>query len=113
MIRLPHVVAALGKSDFESVLKHAIAALGGALPLQAGLTAGSYALEEPLEVMLISTSGTAETIEAKVGIFYKSLTPGCACAGDPTVESEQNEHIVLLISIDKQTAVTAVRQVEA
>jgi hypothetical protein len=31
-------------------------------------------------------------------------TPGCACAGDPTVESEQTEQCIVLVRIDKQTA---------
>ena len=104
MIRLPQVIAAQGTPDFESVFKQSMAALGGVLPLQTGLTAGSYALEKPLEVMLIRSSETDDAIEVKAGIFYESLTPGCACAGDPTVESEQNEHITVLVTIDKYSA---------
>ena len=101
---LPQLISACGQPEFEDVLKQTISGLGNELPLQAGLAAGSYALEDPLEIMVISTSETEECIKAKVGIFYESLTPGCACAGDPTVESEQNEHITVLVSIDKQTA---------
>ena len=36
--------------------------------------------------------------------FYTSLTPGCACAGDPTVESEQHEQVMVLVSINRKTA---------
>ena len=37
-------------------------------------------------------------------LFYTSRTPGCACAGDPTVESEQTEQCLVGVRIDKQTA---------
>ncbi len=104
MTTLPSVLAVWGQPEFEHILKEAIAGLGRALPLQAGLAAGSYALEKPLDVMVISTMEKPHCIEAHVGIFYESLTPGCACAGDPTVESENTEHITVLVSIDKQTA---------
>jgi hypothetical protein len=104
MSQLPAVLATWGQSGFEEVLKKTIVELGSKLPLQAGLAAGSYALEEPLDVMMISTTEKPDCIEAKVGLFYESLTPGCACAGDPTVESEQNEYITVLVSINKQTA---------
>jgi hypothetical protein len=112
MATLPAVLSAWGHSEFGSVLKKAIPELGNTLPLQAGLAAGSYALEEPLEVMVISTSEKPDCIEAKVGIFYKSLTPGCACAGDPTVESESTEYITVLARIDKQTAKAAFQLAE-
>ncbi len=104
MATLRNSLNTYGQPDFGKVLKAALTALGNELPLQAGLAAGSYALETPLDVMVISTTDKPDCIEAKVGIFYESLTPGCACAGDPTVESEQNEHITVLVSIDKQTA---------
>jgi hypothetical protein len=104
MLQLTNVLTAWGRPDFNDRLKTAIAERGPELPLQAGLAAGSYAQEEPLDVMVISIEETEESINTKVGIFYTSLTPGCACAGDPTVESAQNEHVTVLVSIDKQTA---------
>jgi hypothetical protein len=100
---------AWGHPEFKGVLKQEVAQLGDKLPLQAGLAAGSYALSEPLDVMLISTTETDSTIEAKIGIFYESLTPGCACAGDPTTESENTEYLTLLVIIDKQSAETTFR----
>ncbi|MEE9369325.1 MAG: hypothetical protein V3V05_10770 [Pontiella sp.] len=104
MMELPSILAVWEKPEFVNDLKKAIAELGNELPLQAGLSTGSYAMEEPLDVMVISTSEIDESTEVKAGIFYESLTPGCACAGDPTVESENTEHITVLVSIDKQTA---------
>ncbi len=105
MVQMKQVLEAWGQPEFENALKSAISRLGNTdLPLQAGLAAGSYALDAPLNVMLISASERAGSIVAKVGIFYRSLMPGCACAGDPTVEDEQNEHCTMLVTIDKTTA---------
>ena len=112
MTRLPNSLSAWSQPDFEDALKSELAALGRELPLQQGLTSGSFALEEPLEAMVISTSESRDAIEAKVGIFYKSLTPGCACAGDPTVESENTEHITILVSIHKHSAEASFRLLE-
>jgi hypothetical protein len=104
MIALQQSLNAWGQSEFKDVLKQELMECGKELPLQAGLAAGSYAAESPQDVMVISAHETEAAIEVKVGIFYESLTPGCACAGDPTVESEQNEYLTLLVSIDKHTA---------
>lgn len=106
MAPLPQLLAAWSTPEFEGVLKQTLAGLGSELPLQAGLAAGSYAQEKPLDVMLISSVEKPDCIEAKVGIFYTSLMPGCACAGDPTVEDTQTEHLTLLVAVDKQTAET-------
>jgi len=104
MAALPKSLEAWGTPDFGAVLKAELSSLGNALPLQAGLAAGSYALAEPFATMVIHSRETDAAIQAKVGIFYESLTPGCACAGDPTIESEQNEHVTVLVSIDRKTA---------
>lgn len=107
MIRLQEALSMWGRPEFEDVLKESIRQLDSKeLPLQAGLSAGSYALDKPLDVMVINASETPDSIETKVGIFYRSLMPGCACAGDPTVEDEENEYCVVIVSIDKQTAAT-------
>jgi hypothetical protein len=105
MTQLRDALNAWGRPDFEAVLKKSIAALDGeALPLQQGLTAGSYALDDAIEAVILSTKEQAGFIEVKTQLFYASRTPGCACAGDPTVESEQIEQCLALIRIDKQTA---------
>jgi len=105
MIQLQDALTAWGRPDFETVFKKSIAALDGdALPLQRGLTAGSYALDSSIEAVVLSTKELPGVIEIKTALFYTSLTPGCACAGDPTVESEQTEQCIVLVHIDKQTA---------
>ena len=112
MDSLPKSLAAWGTPDFGAVPKAELSALGNALPLQEGLAAGSYALPELQGAMIIQTSETEAAIQAKVGIFYESLTPGCACAGDPTVESEQNEHATVLVSINRKSAEAQFRLLE-
>ena len=105
MIRLQSVLDAWGRPDFEDRLTAALGQLDtDILPLQEGLAMGSYALSQPLKTMLIHTEEGSGCIEAKVGIFYHSLMPGCACAGDPTVEDEQNEYCEVLVKLDKTTA---------
>ena len=87
------------------LLKKSITELGAdSLPLQQGLTAGSYALDDSIEAVILSKKEQPDAIEVKAQIFYTSRTPGCACAGDPTVESEQTEQCTVLVRIDKQTA---------
>jgi hypothetical protein len=108
MTKLQDALNAWGRPDFEAVLKKSIAALNGdALPLQQGLTAGSYALDDSIESVILGTTELPGAIEVKAQIFYTSRTPGCACAGDPTVESEQTEQCLVRIRIDKQTAEAA------
>lgn len=105
MSRMKKALDAWGCPEFSELLVQSLQQLSPeSLPLQAGLSAGSYALCDPLQFMLISTLGHAGTIEAKVGVFYTSRMPGCACAGDPTVEDEQNEYCILQVVIDRTTA---------
>lgn len=105
MTTLSDALNAWGRPDFEAVLKKSITVLDGdTLPLQQGLTAGSYALDDAVEAVILTTNEQPDAIEVKAQIFYTSRTPGCACAGDPTVESEQTEQCTVLIRIDKQTA---------
>jgi len=105
MIQLQDTRQAWGRPDFEAVFKQSIAALGSdALPLQQGLTAGSYAMDDSIEAVILRTEEQSDAIEVKAQIFYTSRTPGCACAGDPTVESEQTEQCIVLVRIDKKTA---------
>ena len=106
--RLQDALRAWGHSDFEAVLKASIAALDAdALPLQAGLAAGSYALDDSIEAVILGAGEQPDAIAVNAQIFYTSRTPGCACAGDPTVESDQIEQCLVRIRIDKKTAEAA------
>lgn len=109
MIRLTKSLNAWGTADFEGILKTEIEQLDAEqLPLQQGLSTSSYALDDKLNVRIISVSEEANFIRAKVGIFYTGIIAGCSCADDPTPVEEQNEYCVVRLDIDKTTAETTV-----
>ena len=102
MIALNNSLAAWGTPRFETVLKAEIAtASTEELQLQKALRLGSMVLEGTVQAMLISAEKTDDTIHARVGLFFKSIIAGCACADDPTSEEEQNEYCELSLEIDK------------
>ncbi len=109
MARLTKALNAWGTPDFDSVLKKEIEQLGaGHLPLQQGLSTGSYALDNKLQAMVISVSEDAGFIHAKAGIFYAGILTGCACADDPTPVNEESEYCVVQLDINKSTAETTI-----
>ncbi len=114
MIRLTNVIQAWGNNDFEIVLKSALEGLDARqLPLQQGLTAGSYALDKDLRVILLSAAEGANVLQIKVGVFYTSIIAGCNCADDPTPVDELSEYCEFQLEIDKNTAETAVSLVKS
>ena len=108
---MPKLAASLhawGTSDFNHILKAEIAQLDAdQLPLQQGLTTGSYALDKKLDVIVIGAAKVNDHIRAKVGIFYTSIIAGCSCADDPTPIDENNEYCVVQLDIDLHTAEAA------
>jgi hypothetical protein len=109
MIQLAKAVSAWGTPEFEDVLKSEIASLDtDQLPLQQGLSAGSYALDGKRQVMVIGVAGDGPSIRARVGIFYKAIMAGCSCADDPTPVNEENEYCEVQFDIDRKTAVATV-----
>jgi len=109
MIRLTRTLNAWGTPDFRDVLKKEVEQLDAAqLPLQQGLSTGSYALDNNLQVMVISVSEDAGFIRAKAGIFYAGILTGCSCADDPTPVNEESEYCVVQLDIDKSTAETTI-----
>lgn len=109
MIRLTKSLNAWGTSDFEDILKGEIEQMGAEqLPLQQGLSTSSYALDDKLNVRIISVSGETRFIRVKVGIFYTGIIAGCSCADDPTPVEEQNEYCEVQLDINKITAETTV-----
>lgn len=114
MIRLTRAVNAWGKPDFNAVLKQDIEQLDvDDLPLQQGLSIGSYVAGKQFSAMIISAADAEGSIRAKAGIFYKGILGGCSCADDPTPVQEESEYCEVLFDIDKKTAeaeVTLVRE---
>jgi hypothetical protein len=109
MIQLTQSLNAWGSPAFESILKREITQLGAArLPLQQGLTTSSIALDDTLDVMLISVAEAAGCLTVKAGIFYSGIIAGCSCADDPTPIDLNTEYCVVRVEIDKATAAATV-----
>lgn len=109
MIRLTEALNAWGTPDFKDVLKKEIEQIDvGLLPLQQGLSTGSYAINGKFNVMIVGVSEAAGIIRVKAGIFYSGIIAGCSCADDPTPVNEESEYCVVQLDINKQTADTMV-----
>ncbi|MCC6302197.1 MAG: hypothetical protein IT489_05290 [Gammaproteobacteria bacterium] len=103
-IQLTSALRAWGTPGFNDTLKHEVEGLDYAqLPLYQALSVGSHVLEGTLDAMVINASGAPGVIQAKVGIFYRSILTGCACADDPTPVNENNEYCVVRFDIDAAT----------
>lgn len=114
MIKFTNALQAWDNADFETVLKADIEALGvGKLPLQHGMSIGSYALDKHISVMLLNVAEAAGSIQVKAGIFFLGVIPGACCADDPTPVEGQNEYCEVLLAIDKITAEATVSLIEA
>ena len=110
MIRLTKALNAWGTTAFNDTLKAEIEHTDvGLLPLQQGLSTGSYVGDSGLKVMIIGVSQGVEFIHVKAGIFYTGIIAGCNCADDPTPVDEHPEYCEVQFDIDKKTAETTVR----
>jgi hypothetical protein len=109
MIHLTKSLNAWGTPAFNEILKAEIAQLDlGALPLQQGLSRGSYTDGTGLSAMVIGVADEPLVIRAKAGIFYTAIIAGCSCADDPTPVDDLAEYCELEFVIDKTTAETTV-----
>ena len=105
MIRLVKSRDAWGSPAFSEILKAEIGQLDpGLLPLQQGLSASSYAVEDSIGMMVIGCSEKGGIIGIKAGIFYAGTIAGCNCADDPTPVDAQNEYCEVRIEIDREPA---------
>ena len=105
LIRLEKTLAAWQTPEFEAAFKYEVGQLGVAeLPLQQGLSQGSYASDEHIKVLVISVAGKPGFIEVKAGLFYTGILPGCACTDDAAPDNEYTEYCEVLFTIDRQTA---------
>ena len=109
MIRLTETLNAWGAPDFKDILKKEIEQMDAEqLPLQQGLSTGSYAIGDKLNAMIINVFEEAGFIRVKAGIFYSGIIAGCSCADDPTPVNEESEYCVVQLDINKLTAETTV-----
>ena len=109
MIRLSRSLAACGTPELRDTLRQEIEALGaGDLPLQQGLSAGSYALDRDLRVMILAVAEEPASIRVRAGVFFSSIIAGCSCADDPTPIDEQSEYCEVHLDIDRANGETTV-----
>jgi len=104
MIRFSQALSAWGTPAFDEVLKGEIERLGAELPLQQGLSKGSYSKPEGLSAMIIKVEDEPTLIRVKAGVFYSAIIAGCSCADDPTPVEDLPEYCELRLDIDKRTA---------
>lgn len=109
MPRLEKALRAWNTPDFNAVLKDEIEHLDAAsLPLQQGLSQGSYASTDGISVMIIRTSEDPRFIHATTGIHFTGIIAGCNCADDPTPVEGHAEYCEVRFDIDRRTAETTV-----
>ncbi len=100
-LHLPELVAAWDRPDFDTVLAARLAALGQpALPLQAGLRHGNYALDAPLSVVPLRRERRGDRLWLRARLFYTSVIAGCSCADDPTPVDTLTESCEIELSLD-------------
>jgi hypothetical protein len=104
MIKLPESLSAWATPQFNAVLKRELEALPvEQLPLQQGLTVGSYVLDERPSVMIFAVTEGGDLIRARIGVLYSGIIAGCSCADDPTPVAAVNEYCELWLTLDKLT----------
>lgn len=109
-IRLTASTQAWGTPEFRATLKREIEALDpGLLPLQQGLSASSYALDDKVTAVLVSSDEAAGRIRARMGLFYFGVIAGCSCADDPTPVEPQNEYCEIDLTIDRADGEATIR----
>ena len=102
MIKLQNLINVLGTPEFRETLAREIEGLGiAALPLQQGLSTGSYVVEGGLQAMILAVSEGPTAIRVRAGIFYSSIIAGCNCADDPSPVDAQSEYCEVQIDIQR------------
>jgi hypothetical protein len=109
MIRLSRALNSWKTPDFNHILKAEVGDIDHTLlPLQQGLSRGSYVGNSELSVIVLNAKEDNDYIRVKVGIMYSGIIAGCSCADDPTPLDEHPEYCELELDIDKLTAETSV-----
>jgi hypothetical protein len=102
MKALKESVNAWEEAGFKEVLREELQRLGVSdLPLQQGITSGSYVVDKPFRAMVIDWADAGTHIRVKAGIFYAGIIAGCNCSDDPTPVDETTEYCEVEILIDK------------
>ena len=112
-VHLPQAVQAWGSPEFADIVKQEILQIDPALlPLQQGMSFGSYASGDNLSVMVLSSSEQANSIQVKAGIMFTGIVGGCHCADDPSPNNEHPEYCEVMFEIDKSSAITHIHLIK-
>jgi len=109
-LNLKHLLVAWNTPWFESQLKQSIESLSyQELPLQQGLSYSSYALDDSIQMVLMSSQEIEQALHLKLGLFYSGVVAGCNCANDPSPIDIQAEYCEILLELDKITGDVEIR----
>lgn len=112
-VQLPQAVQAWGRPEFSDIVKQEILQLDPAhLPLQQGMSFGSYASGDSLSVMVLSSCEHEGSIQVKTGIMFTGIVGGCHCADDPSPNNEHPEYCEVMFEIDKDSAITNIHLIK-
>ncbi len=104
ILSLPESARAWRTAAFPRILKSELERLGlEELPLQQGLSASSVALDDELQVVVLSTTEDDDMIRVHAGLFYTGVIAGCNCADDPAPMDRENEYCEIQVRIDRRT----------
>lgn len=111
MIQLKNTLKSWGSEDFKKILKQELEALeDGSLPLDQAICQGGKADGSNISALINSATETDTSIQINVGIFFDEIIAGCNCGDDPMAE---NTYCDLMVSIDKTTAESQFRTIQA
>ena len=104
MLRLTKTLQAWPTQDFNIALKRELESVpGNLLPLHQAMTQGSYVLDEPHSISVLTAEEASECIRVKIGVFFNSIIAGCNCADDPSPVDALNEYCEMWLEIDKRS----------
>lgn len=109
MLQLPRTAQA-APDQVKTVFKEEIATLTTEdLPLQQGMTHGSFAQDDQLSAMVIRVTDEPDRRVIHAGLFFTSLAIGCACTNDPTPLNDEPEYSEAIFEIDRPSGTARVR----
>jgi hypothetical protein len=113
MLVLRHTAAA-APDRVEAAFKQEIASLNpDDLPLEQAMAHGNLARGDDLSAMVIRVEDEGEHRRVHAGLFFASRVIGCACADDPTPETDQGEYVEALFDVHRPDGATSVTLTES
>lgn len=99
MIKLSKSRASWGKDSFSSTLKKELIALGiNGLPIKQATTAGKFADDSELGILILTISENKLYIEVKIGVMFSEIQWGYCCGDEEPMISNAYCEIYLYIN---------------